>query len=74
MAINFKVLEDRKPTGCKWVFKLRFKVDGFIECYKTRLVVKGYSQIISLDYQKKVIGGKNHFYLNFAHNCGTNFF
>jgi hypothetical protein len=52
MAINFKVLEDRKPISCKWVFKLRLKVDGFIDCYKARSVVKGYSQMIGLDYQK----------------------
>jgi hypothetical protein len=23
--------------------------------------------------KKKLIGGKNHFYLNFVHNCNTNF-
>jgi len=34
-----------------------------------------YSQIVGLGYQhKKLIRDKNHFYLNFAHNCGTNYF
>ncbi len=47
MVINFKVLEDRRPIGCEWVFKLRLKVvNGFIDCYKTRLVVKCYSKIV----------------------------
>lgn len=53
MVINFKLLEDRRPIGCKWVFKLKIKVDGFIECYKRRLVVKCYSQIVGLGYPKK---------------------
>jgi hypothetical protein len=33
-----------KPMGCKWVFKKKFRLDGTIEKYKTRLVAKGYTQ------------------------------
>ena len=33
-----------KPPGYKWIFKRKFKVDGFIDKYKARLVVKGYKQ------------------------------
>ena len=31
-----------KPVGNKWVFKRKTKVDGSIECYKTRLVAQGF--------------------------------
>ena len=30
--------EGRNVVGCKWVFKLKRKVDGSIESYKVRLV------------------------------------
>ncbi len=43
--------KDQKHVGCKWVFKLKLKVDGSIDHYKMRLVAKGYSQIANFDYQ-----------------------
>jgi hypothetical protein len=33
-----------KPIGSKWVFKKKLRLDGTIERYKARLVIKGYSQ------------------------------
>lgn len=39
-----------KPIGRKWVHKVKQKVDGTIERYKTRLVVKGYNQVEGLDF------------------------
>ena len=39
-----------KPLGSKWIFKRKMKEDGFIDKYKARLVIKGYSQQESLDY------------------------
>jgi hypothetical protein len=32
-----------KPVGCKWVFKKKLRLDGTIEKYKARLMVKGYT-------------------------------
>jgi hypothetical protein len=37
-------------VGCKWVFKLKRKVDGSVECHKARLVTKGFHQQAGLDY------------------------
>ena len=32
-----------KPIGNKWVFNVKFQVDGSIERYKARLVAKGFT-------------------------------
>ena len=37
-------------VGCKWVFTIKYKVDGFVERYKARLVSKGYTQTYRIDY------------------------
>ncbi|KAK4410243.1 hypothetical protein Sango_0097300 [Sesamum angolense] len=34
---------DKKAIGCKWVYKIKLKVDESIEQYKARLVVKGFN-------------------------------
>ena len=39
-----------KPLNFKWIFKRNMKVDGSIDKYKARLVIKGYKQTESLDY------------------------
>ena len=39
-----------KPLSSKWVFKRKRKVDGLIDKYKTRLVIKDYKQTERLDY------------------------
>jgi Reverse transcriptase (RNA-dependent DNA polymerase) len=36
--------------GCKLLFKVKRKADGSIECYKARLVTKGYYHEHSFDY------------------------
>ena len=32
------------PKGCKWIFKKIKSIDGKVETFKPRLVVKGYTQ------------------------------
>ena len=39
-----------KPLSSKWVFKRKKKVDGSIDKYKARLVIKGCKQTTGLDY------------------------
>jgi hypothetical protein len=41
---------DRRPIGCKWVFKKKFNTQGEVERYKARLVAKGYAQQLGVDY------------------------
>ena len=36
--------EGKTTVGCKWVFTIKYKADGSIERYKTRLVAKGFTQ------------------------------
>ena len=39
-----------KPLSSKWIFKRKRKVDGSIDKYKARLMIKGYRQTEGLDY------------------------
>ncbi|KAA0062627.1 putative mitochondrial protein [Cucumis melo var. makuwa] len=41
-----------RPTGCKWIYKIKTHSDGTIEHYKTRLVAKRYSQEYGIYYEE----------------------
>ncbi len=43
---------DNKAIGCKWVYKVKHNVDGYVSKYKIRLVVKGYAQTYGIDYEE----------------------
>ena len=43
---------DRKPIGCKWVFKVKHGSDGSVEWLKGQLVAKGCSQKYGIDYDE----------------------
>ena len=42
--------QHQKVIGVKWVFRKKENVDGLINKYKARLVVKGYAQVFGVDY------------------------
>ncbi|GJZ47878.1 zinc finger, CCHC-type containing protein [Tanacetum coccineum] len=54
MGNNTWVLADLPPgcktLGCKWIFKIKLKVDGTIEKFKARLVIHGFKQKSGINY------------------------
>ncbi|GJU44243.1 zinc finger, CCHC-type containing protein [Tanacetum coccineum] len=54
MGNNTWVLADLppgyKPFGCKWIFKIKLKVDGTIEKFKAMLAIQGFKQKSRIDY------------------------
>ena len=43
---------EKSPIVYKWVFTIKYKSDRSIECYRARLVAKGFSQTYGVDYQE----------------------
>src|SRR6516165_8230006 len=44
--------EGIKPIECKWVFKRKMDMEGNVQTYKARLVVKGYRQKQGIDFDE----------------------
>ena len=42
----------KSVVGCKWIYKIKTRSDGSIEHYKTRRVVKGFTQKYGIDYEE----------------------
>jgi len=44
--------KDVKPVSCKWVYKIKRRLDGSIKRYMARLVAWGFSQLYGLNYDE----------------------
>ena len=44
------MLREKATVGCKWVFRIKYRLDGSLERYKARLVAKGFTQTYNIDY------------------------
>nr|GEY25728.1 putative ribonuclease H-like domain-containing protein [Tanacetum cinerariifolium] len=44
--------QGKKQVGCRWIFTVKYKPDGTVECYKARLVAKGHTQTYRIDYSE----------------------
>ena len=42
--------KNKEVIGIKWIYKVKYKVDGSIQRTKARLVAKGYAQQPEVDY------------------------
>ena len=42
----------KKVIGCRWLYKVKYNVDGSVNCFKARLVAKGYAQTHRVDYDE----------------------
>lgn len=44
--------EEVKPLGYKWVYKRKKEIDGNVETFMVRFVVKDYTQKKGIDYEE----------------------
>jgi hypothetical protein len=44
--------QGKRTVGCKWVFTIKYNLEGKVERYKARLVAKGYTQTYGIDYEE----------------------
>eukprot|EP00937_MAST-01D_sp_MAST-1D-sp2_P000875 g875.t1 len=45
-----EVPDGKKPIGCRWVYKIKWNLDGTVKRFKVRLVAQGFSQKAGEDF------------------------
>lgn len=48
---SYSLTIGQQPISCKWVFKIKYQVDGTIECHKTQIVSKRFTQHKGIAYK-----------------------
>lgn len=43
--------ENKRAIGCQWLYKTKYRSDGEVERYKSRLVILGNRQVYGVDYE-----------------------
>jgi hypothetical protein len=43
---------NHKPMSCKWIFKIKYNVNGFMVRHKIHLVAKGFTQAGGIDFNQ----------------------
>lgn len=49
---NGKLPKGKKPISCKWVYKVKYHEYGYMERHKARLLAKGLTQKVGIDYHE----------------------
>ena len=47
-----KLPKGKKVVRCRWIYKIKFNSDGSIERHKARLVARGFTQTLDVDYKE----------------------
>ena len=42
----------KSAISCKWVYKIKTRFDGIVDCYKARLVARGFTREYGIDYEE----------------------
>ena len=45
-----KLPKEKEVIGLQWIYKTKYNEDGSVQKHKTRLVAKGYSQQLGVDF------------------------
>ncbi len=45
----------RKSVSCKWVFKVKQGANGEVECYKAKLMARGFTETYGMDYNETFV-------------------